>query len=198
MKRVITLAVLAALAVAAPAHADPGSAKGAGGQTLTVSETDLKDGDTVTVTGSGYDPAKGVYVAFCKDLGAGQAPSPCGGGADTSGAGGGSQWISSNPPPYGKDLAVKYGDGGTFTVKLSVKAKISDAVDCAKDPCAIVTKADHTRLADRSQDVRVPVTFGSDGSDSLMTVLGAGVGAALVVAVAGGVFVLRRRKKAAA
>ncbi|GAA3210097.1 hypothetical protein [Actinocorallia longicatena] len=170
------------------------SAKGDKGQTLTISKAALSDGDTVTVSGTGYDTAKGVYVALCRDLGPGRNPTPCGGGADTAGQSGGSQWISSNPPPYGRDLAVKYGDGGTFTVKLSVKAKISDTVDCAKVKCAIVTRADHTRSADRSQDVRVPVEFGGGSSKTALIAGGAAVTLVLLVALA---FVLVRRRGAA-
>lgn len=176
------------------AYADGGggSATGSKGQTLTVSKsTGLNaDGESLTVSGKGYDPAKGIYLAFCKDNGPGKAPSPCGGGADTSGKTGGSQWISSNPPPYGKGLAAPYGPGGTFSRTIKINAKISDAVDCTKTTCVVATRADHTRGADRSQDVRVPVEFGDDGS-SLPLIVGAAVAA--VLAVGGGVLLTRRR-----
>ena len=43
-------------------------------------------GATVTVSGTGYDAFKGVYVAFCKEPKKNQAPTPCGGGADTTGS----------------------------------------------------------------------------------------------------------------
>ncbi|GAB3686072.1 hypothetical protein GCM10027589_54950 [Actinocorallia lasiicapitis] len=195
MKRLLAIGAAAALAgVAGPASADALTARGEGGQTLTVSSAKLKDGDTVTVTGAGFDPAKGVYVALCKDLGPGQAPTPCGGGADTTGQTGGSQWVSSNPPPYGKDLAIAYGDGGVFSVKLSVKAEIGEGLNCAKVKCAIVTKADHTRGSDRSLDVRVPVAFDS-GSDR--TIVYGGVAAAVVGLGLVGFAVLRRGEPAA-
>lgn len=35
------------------------------------------DGDTVRVTGEGYDATKGIYIAFCKDNGDNRIPSPC-------------------------------------------------------------------------------------------------------------------------
>ncbi|MDO0934797.1 hypothetical protein QQY66_25095 [Streptomyces sp. DG2A-72] len=31
-----------------------------------------------------------------------------------------SAWISSDPPDYGEDLAIPYGDGGSFEVELTV------------------------------------------------------------------------------
>ncbi|MFI6577252.1 cell wall protein [Nocardiopsis sp. NPDC050513] len=140
--------------------------------TLSVSQTSGldPDGQTVTVTGSGYDTSKGVYVALCDTsrAGAAQAPSPCIGGVDMDGSSGSSVWVSSNPPPYGEGLAVPYdgrGTDGGFSVELTVRA--SDAgTDCtdASTECAVVTRNDHTRSSDRSQDVFVPVTFaGQDG-----------------------------------
>ncbi|QUX28269.1 cell wall protein [Nocardiopsis akebiae] len=163
-----------AAAPAAPVAREPGD------PALSVSKTSGLDpeGETVTVTGSGYDTAKGIYVALCDTSGAGpdQAPGPCIGGVDTEGSSGASVWVSSNPPPYGEGLAVPYTGGGAdggFSVELRVGAG-DENTDCA-DPgteCAVVTRNDHTRPSDRSQDVFVPVSFGggsgngggSDGS----------------------------------
>ncbi|MFI5935293.1 hypothetical protein [Actinoplanes sp. NPDC051494] len=127
---------------------------------LSVSATKGLDraGQTVTVTGRGYDVSKGIYVAFCVDNGAGVMPSPCGGGADMTGGSGTSAWISSNPPSYGEELARPYGGGGSFTVTLRVSQMIGE-IDCVVRGCAVVTRNDHTRTGDRSQDVRVPVRF---------------------------------------
>ncbi|GAB2854168.1 hypothetical protein GCM10022221_62210 [Actinocorallia aurea] len=198
-------ALLSALAAASlavlpgTAHAETGTASGESGQKLTVSTTTVADGQTITITGEDYDTSKGIYVAFCKDLGDGRAPTPCGGGADTSGLGGGSHWISDDPPPYGKDLAEKYGRNGSFEVRIKVAAKIGEDVDCTVDLCSVVTRADHTRTEDRTADVRVPLTFTTEaaagGSD---TALYAGLGAAAVVVLAGGGILLARRRKAAA
>lgn len=117
-------------------------------------------GDTITMRGSGFDPSKGIYVAICVDNGPGQVPTPCLGGMDTSGSGGGSAWISSNPPSYGVGLATPYGPGGSFAVTLSVVARDPvTGTDCRKVVCAAVTRADHTRTSDRSQDTRVRLTF---------------------------------------
>ncbi|MFI6821638.1 hypothetical protein ACIBJE_11890 [Micromonospora sp. NPDC050187] len=154
-----TAVVATGVFTAAPAHADT-VGNGPNGQRLSVSRTaDLpRGGTTVTISGSGYDSTKGIYVAFCVDNGSGTAPSPCGGGADMGGTSGLSHWISSNPPSYGEGLAVPYGSGGTFRVQLRVSPKIGD-VDCTVRRCVVSTRNDHTRGSDRSQDVRIPVTF---------------------------------------
>ncbi|MFF5179630.1 hypothetical protein ACFY2Q_16550 [Micromonospora sp. NPDC000316] len=143
---------------ALPAYA--GTARGPGGQTLTATPSTgvSRAGTSVTVTGSGYDTTKGIYVGYCVDNGAGQTPTPCGGGADTSGSLGASHWISNNPPSYAGDLATPYGSGGSFRVTVKITPTIGD-VDCTVRRCVVATRADHTRPADRSQDVRVPVTF---------------------------------------
>ncbi|MGX1561204.1 hypothetical protein [Streptomyces sp. NPDC055506] len=162
------MAAVAALLVpgAAPAVAAGGSATGPEGQKLTVSKSSgLKSaGETVTVTGSGYNTEKGIYVAFCVDNGPGKTPTPCVGGVDMSGESGASAWISSDPPSYGDGLAKPYGGSGhdgTFSVRLKVRAKDANT-DCTKTgvTCAVITRNDHTRGGDQSQTVRVPVTFG--------------------------------------
>ena len=187
-----------------------GSTATAGTVTLSVDATKALDaqGTTVTVTGRGYDDFKGIYVAFCAVPKRNQTPTPCGGGATTTGSTGASQWISSNPPPYGQGLAIAYGPGGSFETTLEVGAQIAKTVDCRKVQCAVVTRNDHTRSTDRSQDLFVPVTFtgsklaatttassGSSGggSDAALPI---GIAAAVVVvgAVVGG-FVLARRRR---
>ncbi|MBD8062452.1 hypothetical protein H9624_08955 [Actinomycetaceae bacterium Sa1BUA1] len=131
------------------------------------------DGQQVTVSGSGFDTSKGVYVALCVDNGAGRQPGPCLGGVDMEGAGGASAWISSNPPAYGEGLAQPFtesGGRGSFSVTLGVSAadSFTDCLDPAVAPngCVIGTRADHTRGGDRSADVRIPVTFATGGSDA--------------------------------
>lgn len=131
-----------------------------GQRTLTVSAIDLgASGQTVRVTGSGYDANKGIYVAFCVIPATGQPPSPCGGGVDTSGISGASHWISTNPPPYGDGVATPYGPGGSFDVQIAVSPQLNNTIDCRRVRCAIVTRNDHIRSSDRGQDLFVPVTF---------------------------------------
>ncbi|MEW2476379.1 hypothetical protein AB0875_21575 [Micromonospora gifhornensis] len=155
----VSAMLLALGALATPAYANT-VGKGPNGQRLSVSKTTgiPLGGTTVTVTGSGYDTTKGIYVAYCVDNGAGVAPSPCGGGVDTTGSTGASHWISSNPPSYAEGLTVPYGAGGSFTVQVKITSKIGD-VDCTTSRCVVASRNDHTRASDRSQDVKVPVTF---------------------------------------
>ncbi|AOS66081.1 neocarzinostatin apoprotein domain-containing protein [Actinoalloteichus hymeniacidonis] len=160
------IAATMALGTAVPAIAQAQGDPGPEGQQITVSKTaDLdRAGETITVTGTGFDIAKGIYLAFCVDNGPGVTPSPCIGGVDMTGESGSSVWISSNPPPYGVDLAKPYtdeGDGrGGFEFDLRL-ASSDEYTDCLDEGvvCSVITRADHTRAGDRSQDVRVPVTF---------------------------------------
>ncbi|KUP96203.1 hypothetical protein [Thermobifida cellulosilytica] len=167
------LAVLAGTAAPAATALAAVPASTSGGPSLTVSKTSglNPEGEQVTVTGSGYDTSKGIYVAFCdiSNANASTAPGPCIGGVDMSGGSGSSVWISSNPPSYGQGLAKPYegsGTNGSFTVQLTVKAA-DEFTDCLAEGvrCAVVTRNDHSRSSDRSQDVFVPVTFaGQDGT----------------------------------
>lgn len=166
-----TLAAAALLALLpSAALAAPGTGEGTDGQTLTVSRTTDLDpaGTTVTVTGAGFEETVGIYVGVCVDNGPSERPTPCLGGVDMGGEGGSSGWVSSNPPTYGKDLATPFGDGGTFELELTVQGTDAnvDCSDAAAAPrgCVLATFADHTRLTDRSADVRVPLTFAAAGA----------------------------------
>jgi iron complex transport system substrate-binding protein len=160
---VVLLGLAIALAVALPPGrvAAQGTSQGTQGQTLSVSRTTDLDpaGAEVTVTGSGYDETKGIYVSFCVLPPPGQKPTPCGGGIDLSGAGGSTVWVTSHPPAYATGLATPFGPGGSFEVTITIAAAIADGLDCRTIACAVVTRADHTRADDRSADVFVPVAF---------------------------------------
>lgn len=166
MRRWIVGAAVVLLSSMGPAVAE--AASGPQGQEVTVSRsTGLNPaGTTVTVRGSGFDLNKGIYVAFCVNKGPGQLPSPCLGGVDMKGESGSSVWVSSNPPSYGEGLARPFTQAngkGSFEVQLTVKAKdqFTNCLDKKAAPlgCVIGTRADHTRTADRSADVLIPVTF---------------------------------------
>ncbi|WP_406397318.1 hypothetical protein [Streptomyces uncialis] len=138
----------------------PGTGTGSGGQKLSASVTkDLNPaGQAIRITGKDYDETKGVYVAVCKDNGPGRAPSPCVGGVDMTGGSKSSAWIVPKGDSHAGELATAFGPGGTFDVELQIEAK-STTVDCAEVACSVVTRVDHRGLGDRSQDVRIPVTF---------------------------------------
>jgi hypothetical protein len=169
------LIVAGSVAVTAPAlvgaaGTGTGTGTGTAGQTLTVTPVDDLDpaGETVTVTGSGFDAdagfdtaTEGLYVAFCVDTGTADAPSPCVGGIDMSGESGSSRWVTNNPYPGTPSVAVAA--DGSFTTTIVVQ-QADENVDCADLPagqeCKVVVRMDHRAGGDRSQDVKVPVTFG--------------------------------------
>lgn len=159
MPGLAVLAAVALLVVGGRARADGSASDGT--RTLSVSQSDglAAEGQAVTVSGSGYDTTKGIYVALCVVTPRGTLPSPCGGGIDREGDGGASVWISDNPPSYATGLTKSYGPGGSFTVAIRVGPMINAVTDCRVVRCAIVTKNDHTINDDRSQDLLIPVTF---------------------------------------
>jgi len=114
----------------------------------------------IRVKGKGFDQRTGIYVALCVTprKGSGISPGPCGGGINMTASDPSSAWISSNPPPYGRDLAIPYSKGGRFSVTLTVNSQIGD-IDCRRISCAIVTRADHTKSSIRTSDLFIPVTF---------------------------------------
>ncbi len=157
--------VAAMLGMAAPAQAaasGTGTTTTASGLRLTVSPVRGLDptGAVLRVSGKGYDPTVGIYVALCATPKKGTMPSRCGGGVNTTGTNPASYWISSNPPPYGASLAIPFRSGGRFSVRLQVSSMIG-TLDCRTISCSIVTRADHTRAGDRRFDVGVRVRFAS-------------------------------------
>lgn len=154
-----SLALLAPMINGTPVSAD--TVKSAGKQLTVTPAKDLaSNGATIRVRGKGFNPNVGIYVALCltPKKGSLQAPGPCGGGVNVEGSNPASAWISSNPPGYGKSLAIPYKRGGRFDVRITISPMIGD-IDCRVASCAVVTRADHTRSFDRQSDVFVPVSF---------------------------------------
>lgn len=135
------------------------SIQGTEGQELSVTRTAIAPNSQVTVTGKGFDPSVGIYLAFCKIPEYGKLPTPCGGGINSSGKAKSSIWISSNAPSYGKGLAIKFGKNGSFKQTLRLSPMINSEIDCRKVRCAITVRADHTRSDDRNYDLFIPITF---------------------------------------
>ena len=126
---------------------------------LSVSQTTNLNpsGTSVTVRGTGFDVSKGVYVIVCSQA----APGPqatCIGGVNIDGSSSSSVWVSSNPPNYAVGLTTPFQPDGSFIVDLVIVAK-SGALDCTAIRCGVVTRSDHLRYTDRTQDVFVPITF---------------------------------------
>ena len=113
----------------------------------------------VKVKGKGFDQRIGIYIGLCATpKNNSTKPGPCGGGINMNASDPASAWISSNPPPYGADLAIPYKKDGTFSVTLSISSQIGE-IDCKVTSCSIVTRADHTKSSYRGADLFIPVTF---------------------------------------
>jgi len=97
--------------------------------------TDLDpEGDTVSVTGTGYNPAQGLYVFLCADV---DLP------ADL--------WQLALSCRSGAALVTPAADG-TFELDFAV-SQLNDA------PTAVYTAANHTAQADRTQDAKARLAF---------------------------------------
>ncbi|MFE3603519.1 hypothetical protein [Streptomyces sp. NPDC059142] len=140
---------------------------------LTAPGTLAAAGENVTVTGSGYNADKGIYVSLCvipdgvdtnNPATFTTKPTPCLGGQDEAGTTGASHWINSdfywmspnNSSPYDEAGGV-----GNFSVQIHVNPNIATGVTCGQAGvrCAIVTRADHFDTNNRGYDLYVPVTF---------------------------------------
>ncbi len=198
---VVLLGVVAVLAVPILTHRDQGvaeqvrtdeewpssaTAEGEDGRTRTIAVADeaggaidtaaLAEGQRIVVTGEGFDPSRGIYVALCAvPADAETKPGPCLGGVpETDGAEpveeGAVQWAPSNW--INDDWAWRlfgargFDDDGAFTAYLEVPAASDEesGLDCAATACAIVTRNDHTASNDRVQDVMLPVGFAEAGA----------------------------------
>ncbi|EMD27116.1 hypothetical protein [Amycolatopsis azurea] len=157
---VTTAATAAVTALAAPASAAPGSATH-NGKTLSASNATglAAAGETITVTGSGFNSAEGYYVALCavpEDYSYGTKPSPCAGGDGQGGTGvGPSAWVT-NFPGGSSPIAAN----GTFTTQIRI-AEVNNGLDCSNPSvtCAIISRRDHFASNDRNSDVFIPVSF---------------------------------------
>ncbi|MEO8261148.1 MAG: hypothetical protein ABI566_01150 [Pseudolysinimonas sp.] len=130
----------------------------------------LAPGDRLIVTGSGYDPDRGIYVAVCAiPTDASVKPGPCLGGVPSGGEQAGEEGAVQYAPSnwINDDWAWKlfgarsYDDraAGTFTAYLEMPSASDEHVDCRAVACAIYTRNDHTAASDRVQDLYIPVGF---------------------------------------
>ena len=136
----------------------------------TVDTSSLAPGDRFVVSGTGYDPARGIYVAICAIPDDPTVrPGPCLGGVpSTEGEAveeGSIQFAPSNW--INDDWAWKlfgarsYDDRatGTFTAYIEVPPTSDEKVDCRAVACALYTRNDHTASGDRVQDLYIPLGF---------------------------------------
>ena len=131
----------------------------------------LVAGDRLIVSGSGFDPSKGIYVAVCKvPDSVGGKPGPCLGGVpsteeDGDSTAGAVEYAASNwvNDDWAWRLfgARSFDDraAGSFTAYIEIPASADENVDCTRVHCGLFTRNDHTALEDRVQDLYLPVSF---------------------------------------
>lgn len=130
----------------------------------------VSGGDRLVVSGEGFDPDLGLYVAICKvpaELDA--RPGPCLGGV-------GSQEVEQFEEGVVQYAASNWINGafawrlfgarsfddaeaGTFTAYIEVPPVVDDNVDCSVDQCGLFTRNDHTAISDRVQDLYLPLRW---------------------------------------
>lgn len=138
-----------------------------GARTLALSEsTGLPEaGASITVTGSGFDPAVEVYLAICaKSIDPKDPLTSCVGGAVPDGNTG-KAWALLTKEPAGKINAVGYGDGGSFSATLTVDAAVGSSVDCLSKGCVLVARSIGD-AGSRPADITVGLGFVAPSSSS--------------------------------
>jgi hypothetical protein len=128
-------------------------------------------GDRIVVTGSGYNPESGIYVAVCAlPAEVNLKPGPCLGGVPEA-----------NPSAQSIAGVIEYApsnwindqwawrlfgarsfddrDAGSFSAYIEIPGFLDANLDCRKVPCGLYTRNDHTALDDRVQDLYLPVDF---------------------------------------
>jgi hypothetical protein len=125
-------------------------------------------GGSVLVGGAGYNPAQGIFLAFCvipANARVGDPatytslPTPCLGGRESKD---GSARRITNDATGTPGVTIPYGPGGSFATTLNLAPQIADGVVCdVTVQCAIVTRADFTATVDRTYDQYIPVHFSS-------------------------------------
>ncbi|MBN8883563.1 MAG: HtaA domain-containing protein [Salana multivorans] len=109
--------------------------------------TDLDPaGATVTVTGTGFNPAQPIYVTYCKDVPLEDVSF----GFISAGCTSGAKQVTSNPTT---PTQVKFNEDGSFETTLAIAPRAEGQAT------AVYTLANHTAMNDRTQDAKATVTF---------------------------------------
>ncbi|GAA1623429.1 S-layer homology domain-containing protein [Leucobacter chromiireducens] len=165
----VLLAASGALMAPAAAFAEEAPA----GPTITVTpNVDLdRSGATVTVSGSGYDPNKPIYVTTCADIALEQLDFTYINKGCTSGAKQIKLGAESTP---GTDA---FQTDGTFSTTLQVAPK------AGAESTAVFTIANHLAMQDRSQDAKAVLNFAAEAAvPSAVSTVAAATTAGLTVA----------------
>lgn len=127
-------------------------------------------GDRLIVSGGGFNPDQGIYVAVCRipdELD--EKPGPCLGGVGSQEVEefeegvvqyAPSNWINES---FAWRLfgARSFDDreAGTFTAYIELPPAADENLDCSVEPCGLYTRNDHTAVSDRVQDLYLPLRW---------------------------------------
>lgn len=127
-------------------------------------------GDRLVVSGEGFDPDQGIYVAVCRvpdELD--EKPGPCLGGVGSQEVEefeeGVVQYAASNwiNEAFAWRLFGARGfddrSAGTFTAYIELPPAADENLDCAVEACGLYTRNDHTAVTDRVQDLYLPLRW---------------------------------------
>ena len=130
----------------------------------------VRAGDRVIVSGEGFDPDQGIYVAVCRvpdEID--EKPGPCLGGVGSQEVEefdeGVVQYAASNwiNEAFAWRLFGARGfddrSAGTFTAYIELPPAADENVDCTIERCGLYTRNDHTAVADRVQDLYLPLRW---------------------------------------
>lgn len=116
-------------------------------------DTDLAGGETITVSGTGFEPEQGIYVRLCAAP-EGRLGTEAGRATECYPEQDGTHTVWLTPVP----------SDGNWTTPLTVLDTFGD-VDCREQSCGVFVRRDHSGgAADFSQDAFAPITFGDPSS----------------------------------
>jgi hypothetical protein len=169
-------AVAAPAGASAAAAAAPVTTAGTAGQpTLSIDPASgfKPSGGAIKVVGAGFDTKAGLYVAICHVNGSAppDVKTDCVGGpiplANTSKA-----WahITSSGVAVPGQVSQNWNAQGGFSLTLTLPASdsSSDALDCSKVVCAVITTPD-AETGDTSQNLSIPITYAAATSSTSST-----------------------------
>ena len=119
--------------------------------------TGLSNGDTVTVRGTGYNPAQAIYVTTCTDRPLAEVDF----GFINDGCTDGAQLVWE----HGKGRGVEFSADGSFELTMPLAQR--------EGSTALYTIANHTAMGDRSQDAKAELGFAAAGPSGTATVAAA-------------------------
>lgn len=120
---------------------------------------------SLTVSGTGFDPAVDVYLAVCAaDTAPADSLTYCVGG-EVPGDNNGPSWAVVTSEPSGKRNAWEFAADGAFSVDLTIEAAVGSSVDCVTDGCVLMVRSVGEQKT-RPPDITIGLGFQAPPSSS--------------------------------